>query len=207
MTIYSRNNPPAGFYVYAYLRQDNTPYYIGKGHAVRAWSKHDKGVNPPTDKSKIIILESNLTDIGALALERRFIRWYGRKDLDTGILRNLTDGGDGSTGYVATVETRRKISLSGKGKKLKPRTKEHSKALSVSLTGKKLPDDHPWKIKNKIPWNKGLVGHLVQTEESNIKRSETLKGRATWNKGKSPSKETLEKQRLARIRNGQCPKS
>jgi hypothetical protein len=199
MNIYSRQNIPSGFYVYAYLRQDNTPYYIGKGHKIRAWNQHDGGIHPPKDTSKIIILESNLTDIGALAIERRLIRWYGRKDLGTGILRNLTDGGDGSTGYVATEETRIKISVAGRGRKLKPRTKEHCEALSKAFTGKKLPDSHPWRAKNKIPWNKGLSGHLTQTEESNTKRSESLKGRNPWNKGKSPSKETLEKQQLARL--------
>jgi hypothetical protein len=207
MNIYTRKNPPSGFYVYAYLRQDNTPYYIGKGHNIRAWNQHDKGIHPPKDQTKIVIIESNLTDIGALALERRMIRWYGRKDTNTGILRNLTDGGDGSAGYVPTEETRIKISVAGKGRKLKPRTKEHSEALSKSLTGRKLSEDHVSKIKERPAWNKGLIGHYIQSEESNEKRSEALKGRIPWNKGKSPSKETLEKQRLARLRNGQSPKS
>jgi len=199
MTIYSPKHPPKRFYVYAYLRQDNTPYYIGKGKQTRAWSKHDGGIHPPKDKTKIVILEANLTNLGALAIERRMIRWYGRKDLETGILRNLTDGGDGSCSYIATQKTREKISMANSGRKLKPRTKEHSVALSKSLVGRKLGDDQLKKLKGRVPWNKGVKGYLTQTNESNLKRSESLKGRVPWNKGKSPTKETLEKQQAARI--------
>lgn len=115
MSTYTKNNPPVGYYVYAYLRKDFTPYYIGKGKGQRAWSDHNLIVVPPNNR--IAILEQNLTDLGALAIERRLIRWYGRKDIGTGILRNCTDGGDGSEGRVTSDITKQKITYAKLGKK------------------------------------------------------------------------------------------
>ncbi len=148
--LFSSTNPPQGFYVYVYLREDGSPYYVGKGKKERAWIKHNNETKPPKDKSRIVITHYGLTELWALALERRFIRWYGRKDNQTGILRNKTDGGEGASGCTA---------LRGRTK-----TPEHCRNISLSKLGKKYPKVSQAKLGKK------------QTLESNILRSLATKG-------------------------------
>ena len=122
-------------YIYAYLRPDGTPYYIGKGKGNRAWSTH-KNIPVPKDKSKILIMESNLTEMGAFALERRYIRWYGRKDNNTGILRNRTDGGEGLSGRKCPEKLKKYYSKLYRGRKINyDRTEEHNKNHSKFMKG------------------------------------------------------------------------
>lgn len=133
--IYNTN-----FYVYAYIRSKDsktakagTPWYIGKGKNNRAWDKHHFQI---PDKKFIIILESNLTESEAFFLEKKLILDFGRKDLGTGILRNMTVGGDGITGLKHSDQTKDKISKANTGKS---RSQETKLKISQSKIGEKNP--------------------------------------------------------------------
>ena len=88
---------------YQYHREsDKTPYYIGKGCGDRLYTGLHT-VNIPPNLENIQIIKDNLTDQEARELEISLIKQYGRKNNNTGILRNLTDGGEGRPGKNSTV--------------------------------------------------------------------------------------------------------
>lgn len=173
------------YYVYAYIRSKEsitakagTPYYIGKGTGNRAYdNKHS--VTVPKDKTKIILLETCLSNVGACAIERRLIRWHGRKDIKTGILHNRTDGGDGGTpGLLVTELTRENMRRSHLGKSTGPKSIEHRKKLSDYRLGRTQTEET---IKKRITKTTGLT----RTEEFKTAHSKIFLGKPKpWLKGK-----------------------
>ena len=170
------------YYTYAYLREDRTPYYIGKGKGNRAYKKKRGKINPPKDKSRIIFLKQNLTEEQAFRHEIYMIAVFGRKDLGNGILHNRTDGGEGSSGWVPSEETRRKISEASKG--------------NTYMLGKTLSEE----TKRKMSETRKGKTHSEETKrkQSEVKKGKTFSEEHRRNpseaqKGKTPSQETKKK--------------
>lgn len=141
------------YYVYFYLRDDGTPYYIGKGSKNRAFVKGKGQIKPPKDKSKILVRHNNLTEMGSFILERYYIKWFGRKDNGTGILRNRTDGGDGCSGYRHNENSKNKMRIAKLGK-------------SPYNKGIKRPGIGGVK-KGNVPWNTNGIKSWIITTPSN----------------------------------------
>lgn len=108
-------------YVYRHVRLDkNEPFYIGVGTGRNYKRARKRGTQRNQIWNRIVaktpyeidILMDNLTWEQACEKEIEFIKLYGRKDLGTGPLINLTEGGDGRFGHTVSEETRKKMSAS-----------------------------------------------------------------------------------------------
>ena len=126
------------FYTYMYLREDGTPYYIGKGARNRAFRPHRTGV-PPKDR---ILIEPHTSEADALESEKFLIAYYGREDLRTGCLLNLTNGGEeppvGRATGKRSAESKQRMRLAKLGKKFSP---DHVEKLRKSHQEHPLPQE------------------------------------------------------------------
>lgn len=172
------------FYTYAYLRENGTPYYIGKGTGKRAYSKEHNVSVPP--KERILLLKINLVEEDAYQHEIYMIALFGRKDLGTGILHNKTDGGDGTRGTLLTETQRNKISKRQLGEKNhffgKKHTPETRKKMSESQTGekhamfgKKHRLESRKKISNSVKGENHPLYQKGHSEETKMKMKENFK--------------------------------
>ena len=165
------------YYTYAYLRKDGTPYYIGKGKEGRAYRKTGRrGCQAPENNDRILILKTGLTEEEAFKHEIYMIAVLGRKNLGTGVLRNLTNGGDGVSGIKFSEESKLRMSLSQKGRKHSEETK---RKIGEGNKGKVISPEHKEKIGN--------------THRGKIETLETRKKKSASHKGKKLSPETIEK--------------
>lgn len=173
------------YYVYAYIRSsDGTPYYIGKGKGKRAYAKHP-GIGVPLDKTKIIFLEKNLSEIGAFAIERRLIAWWGRKDIDAGILLNRTDGGEGTSGAKLSTDRKNSVAESNRSRVWKDESRkklsEHNKGKPISENTKKALLEHQTNLS------------VEKKDEISEKLSKALTGRIFSDSHKSALSESAKK--------------
>mgnify|MGYP002634187819 FL=1 len=156
------NHKQNRFYVYAFLRLDGTPYYIGKGEGQRINKSAGRRFKlPPKDQRKV--LADGLTEPEAFEYEIALISLLGRKDQGTGCLRNFTDGGEGASGAVRSTETRTKLSAAFSGRPLSPETRAKMSAAK----------------RNQSPETRAKISAAKRnpSPETRAKLSAALKGR------------------------------
>lgn len=170
------------YYLYRHIRLDkNEPFYIGIGtkksqvksyesEYSRAFSKQRKNskiwklITKKTNYRVDILLESN--DYNFIKeKEIEFIKLYGRINLDTGILANMTDGGDGTLGWIPTEENRYNMKLSS----LKKDYSDHGfKTYQYDLKGEFIKE---WKsitfAANSINADKSTLSKTIKKNMNN----------------------------------------
>jgi hypothetical protein len=142
-------------YVYRHIRLDkNLPFYIGIGtskyynrayrykNRSELWKKvaHKGGY-------EVEILMDNLTWEQACEKEKEFIALYGRINIKTGCLANLTDGGEGALNLVITKEHREKVAESNRNRVF---TDEQKMKMSILMRERNKDPELRAKITNGI---------------------------------------------------------
>jgi len=145
------------FYVYQYIREDGSPFYIGKGSKNRINESHSPWIDIPSPKFRKII-KDNLTEAEAFDLELTLIKKYGRK-LDGGILENKKiSRWVVQAGWTHSEEAKQKISKANSGK---VRTEEHKKNYSKPKSA-----EHAEKIRQANLGRQNSVERNTKIKES-----------------------------------------
>lgn len=159
------------FYVYQYLKEDGTPYYIGKGSYNRINEYHGKRIKLPAKEYRQFV-KNNMQEKEAFDFEISLIKQYGRK-LDGGILENIKlSRWVAQAGWKQSKETKIKISEKNSGKVRteehkqnyrKPKTAEHAEKIRQANLGR-VDDGRTAKIAEKnrlLRWfNNGEVSKM-----------------------------------------------
>jgi hypothetical protein len=179
-------------YLYRHIRLDkNEPFYIGIATDKKYKREMQKSArrnniwNNIALKTKydVEILIDDLTLEEANQKEKEFILMYGRIDLGTGTLANLTDGGEGQSGFIVSDKTKNKISKSKKGRKYNDEYKkklslshigikhseETKKKMSEKRKGKPFSNEHRGKINEKVNKKVALIqknGNIIKSYKS-----------------------------------------
>lgn len=150
------------FYTYIHTRADDLKvFYVGKGTARDNRAHSRKGRSPFWHRTvakhgvRVDVCMRFQDEAAAFEHERFLIACF--RDLGAP-LANLTDGGEGPAGFTHSVETRKKLSVAGKGRK---RTPEQIEATAAANRGKKRPPDVVTKI---VAANAGFK-HSAETKE------------------------------------------
>ena len=183
------------FYVYQHLKADSGEiFYVGKGMGRRAYDSYHRSKYWKNIVAKhgltVEFLKLNITEPESLELEIATIEKYRHQGLQ---IINMTDGGDGTTGYSHTDEHKRMMSTKQSGEN-NPRygkegtrkgalvTPETLERLRLSHLGKKLPEEQKRKIRDSTKKARqgiktlGMTGR-VHSEETKAKMRAKALGR------------------------------
>lgn len=157
-------NNCTGFYVYEHIRRDNNNiFYVGKGIGSRAKSCNDRNKHWQRIVAKangffVRITVKNLDEELAFLVEMERIDQLKKLNVK---LCNMTNGGEGVSGYKLNLEQRKKRSDFMKG--------------NNRSFGKQLSIEAKTKISNFLLGNKHTLGHKA-TDETKKKMSDSKIG-------------------------------